>query len=362
MNQYNLRKLEEKDYFHLKKLWFQYFSKDVAENRDTSFNWIWRDNPFKNEGDSYVVMEEDNLIIAYEGIMPYHFSIGGKDVDGYIYQDTMVDPSVRGKGIGTRFISAMLERYKKFSIVVWMNGPSARVFEKCGWKPVSNIPSFVRVYNAIPFATKKLGMIGKPLGLLVNMGLKIVYVLDNIFSTQRANPDYEIEVIDEFDERIDELFKQVRSSYFCISYRGRDLLNWRYAHSNSAGFKNIICTKEAVILSYLVYRTRVDKKTGKTITTIYDYLSNGDEGGAFSFMFRKAMVLIEKDKPDQIEIICTSEVHIPALRKNFFFRGWDNPLSLKYSHTEGIDHAEKFADGRNWFFTYGDGDRLFWDL
>lgn len=287
--------------------------------------------------------------------------------DGYMNNydvafPTMVDPTLRGKGIGTRLISAMLEQYKKFSIVVWMNEPNARVFEKCGWQPVANIPSFVRVYNTVPFVTGKLGNIGKPIGLLLNMGLQLIYMLDHIFFADKANPEYRIEAVKEFDERIDVLFDQIRTSYFCISYRSRELLNWRYAHSNSAGFKKIICTKKDDIAGYLVYKTRADKNSGKLITTIYDYLSNGDEGGAFTCLFRKAMYFIEQDKPDQIEIICTSEAHIPVLKKNLFFRGWDNPDALKYIHTRGIDHAEKFADGRNWFFTYGDGDRLFWDL
>ncbi len=360
MENYTIRKIQKKDIEIIKGLWKLHFGEAAAKKRYYSFNWITEGNPNCTTKDGYFVMEEDDKLIAYEGIMPYPLFLFDKDYDGFIYHDTMVDPSQRGKGIGTKLVKDVIQQNPQVSVAVWMNAPNARVFEKCGWKPVNKLFTFVRGYNAAPFIKTKWNIHNDMLVQIINSILAVLYKLEKVlylFTDSR----YSVTQINKFDDRVNDLFNSVKKEFRCIIFRTKDILNWKYSKINTPKYIKMICTSDDGLEGYIIFRTRKDKD-GKTIATIFDYLCSPKKKKVFAALLEKAILEIEKDKPDSIEILCSNQKLNTVLKRYGFIKHTDNEFALKYINHKSIKKSERLAEGENWFFTHGDGDKVFWDL
>ena len=361
MKKIKIRKIKTEDFQLIKELWELHFGKRGAEKRTISFNLLINDNPLSVLKDGYYVMEEDDKIIAYEGIMPHKMFLAGNDYDGYIYHDTMVDPAHRGRGLGTKLVKAVISKNPLFSIAVWMNAPNARVFEKCGWKPVTGLTTYVRGYNAEPYIKTKSKTVNKLLTTIINSILSSAYKIEKMFYNypdKRLN----LQTVNRFDGAVDKLFHAVKNKFGCITYRTKDVLNWKYANKySSAEYKKIICKVEGELLGYIVYRTRV-VDGGKKLTTVFDYLCSPERIDVFRALLEGAIVEIEKETSDSIEIMCSNKMLTPALKRLGFLGAGKNQYALKYINENMIIKSTFINMADKWHFTHGDGDRLFWEI
>ena len=360
MDNYIIRKLQAKDVKYIKGLWEKHFGSAIAAKRAESFNWILKGNPYSETKDDYFVMEEDGNIIAYCGLMPSKFYLTGKNYTGYIYHDTMVNPNQRGKGIGTKLIEGIIKQNPLFSIAVWMNAPNARVFEKCGWESVNNLPTYVRGYNTAAFVKLKWKSLNKISISILNLFLSAIYKLEKASYFYKKNK-FTIEAIDQFDDRVDSLFYEIKNEYSFITYRTQEILNWKYSQAIAPHYSKLICNQGGKLVGYIVFRTR-DVGEGKIVATLFDYLFSLKNMDVFTALLKNAIIEIEKEKPDSIEILCSNNTLRRVLNRFGFIKHTDNQFALKYINHDSIAGSEQLSNGNNWFFTHGDGDKIFWDL
>jgi hypothetical protein len=45
-----------------------------------------------------------------------------------------------------------------------------------------------------------------------------------------------------------------------------------------------------------------------------------------------------------------------------FVHARENPGALKYIHSGAAGRPAGIGKGGNWFYTFGDGDKVFWDI
>jgi hypothetical protein len=304
-------------------------------------------------------MEDSDGIIAYCGLMPFKFFVCNQDYDGYVYHDSMVDPKYRGRGLGTHIVKCMVDRKKTFSLAVWMNAPNARVFEKCGWKPVRGIHTFVRRHTAKGFNKTPSALVNRTISSVADVVFSAVYLCEKAFwRFGKQGPS--VKAVETFDDRVDSLFDSVKKSFACITYRSHSVLNWCYSNRHFSGYRKFICEDESGLLGYIVFRTkRVEERT---IATIYDYLCSPDRPDVFKRLLRTAIRVIEEEKTDSIEIIGTQESMRAILKRHAFFKGPENRFALKYIHESQLREHIPLSNGSKWHFTHGDGDRLFWEF
>jgi len=359
MEKLSIRKYRQDDYVDFGRLWELQMGETKAKKRALYFKWLIDGNPFSDTKDDYFVIDENDRVFAYNGLMPFKYSILGKDYDGYIYHDTLVDPAKRGQHLGSRLVKEIIEKTKLFSIAVWMNLPNARLYEKCGWKPVDKIFVYYRLYNAAPFIQTKNRLFNRISVKLINIILAIInkYKILVLDSSYR---NLSITDVEQFDDSVDSLFHSVKSEFRYISYRTKEVLNWKYSNKEFSKCSKLTCTEDGELKGYMVYRKKEDDEHKKSKVTIFDFLCAPDRNDVFSALLKRVILDIEKDKVDYIEILCTTQVFKRDLKRLGFLKKKEMPFALKFIHSDYIEDSHHFSKADNWFLTYGDGDNLFW--
>jgi len=357
---FRIRRYRHDDLGAFERFWNAQGGAAFASRRVNAFRRLVEGNPFSATHNDYLVLEIEGRVAAYEGIMPFRFSVSGEDVDGFIYHDTMVDPEMRGRGLGKRFVKSILEACPEFSVAVWMNAPNMRVFERCGWLPVDSLPTYVRGYTIRNMVKTRLPVFNHAAEASVGALAGLLYRLEKSLSDYSFR-GYDVGIVESFDERVDALFHAVRREFPFIAFRTGDVLNWKFMDSPSCRFVRMICSRGTELQGYLVFRVR-DSHDGRRIATVYDFLCPPRRIDVFLALMRRAVIEIERQRPDTLEVLCTDRRFAGALKRLMFVRARDNPGALKYIHAESADPPPGIGRGENWFFTFGDGDRVFWDF
>jgi hypothetical protein len=193
---------------------------------------------------------------------------------------------------------------------------------------------------------------GKALSLLYRMEKRVFDFSGRGFRIERA---------DRFDERIDALFHAVKHEFAFVAHRSGAILNWKFADSSTSRFVRLICTRDDEMLGYLVFRTR-RALDGRKIATIFDFLCSPRDTDLFRALMRRAVIEIEKTGPDTLEVLCTDRRFARVLKTMGFVRARENPGALKYIHAGAAGRPAGIGKGGNWFYTFGDGDKVFWDI
>jgi GNAT superfamily N-acetyltransferase len=355
----NIRRYREEDYEDFVRLWELQMGEDRALQRGSYFKWLIEGNPFSRAHDDYLVVEEDGRVIAYNGFMPFRFSIKGEDYDGNIYHDTLVDPAKRGQHLGSRLVKEMVRRNDRFAIAVWMNLPNARLYEKCGWQSVGKIYVHYRVYDAASFFANPDRWPLRWAVKVINGCLSGIYRLRR-WGGRKVKGSLKIAEIDRFDERVDRLFDNRRRHSVFMACRTHDVLNWKYGHVENSRCTKLICTENDQLMGYIVFRLKSDPEKGRRKATIFDFLCAPDRRDVFSALLQAAVDRIETSRPDYIDILSTDRILNRMLRRHGFWMKKESPFALKTIHAEALASDADVSDANNWFFTYGDGDNLFW--
>ena len=351
-----LRRMHDDDYAYIRKMWIEQFGNVVANKREKCFRHI-NDNPFSDIPYNYYVLEQENKVIGYVGEMPYKFHIFTHDYDGFIFVDNMTDASFRGKGVGTMIVKNALGQSTLFSLGVWMNAPNSRVAERAGLKPVNPIFTYIRGYDFSPLFKTKYAWLNKILTAAANRFFPILYKIEKLTFNSKNN---NISFVDKFDDRIDTLFHDVKKHFNCIAFRTHKSLNWKFAHKESPKFQKLVYTRDKSLLGYLIFIVR--NKNNRKVATIYDFLCSPDKKDIFCALMESAIIEIEKSQPDSIEILCSDKRYKNMLKRYGFLSTRENKYALKYMNDEYIKNSESLRNGYNWFFTYGDGDKVFWEF
>lgn len=356
----HIRRYRQGDLRAFEKFWNAQGGPAFAAGKVRAFLRLVEGNPFSSASDDYLVLEQEGRVAGYEGLMPFRFSISGLPVDGFIYHDTLVDREMRGRGVGRKLVASVLKDHPEFSIAVWMNAPNMKVFEKCGWLPVEDIPTYVRGYSVRNMVNTRFPLINSAVTAAASSLIVLLYRLEKKIADYSCG-DYAIELVGRFDERIDALFHAVKHEFPFIAYRTGEVLNWKFTDGPSCRFSRMVCTRGGEMKGYLVFRTR-DAQDGRRIATIYDFLCSPRETDVFRVLMRQAILEIEKARPDTLEMLCTGKRFARMLKRMGFVRARENPGALKFVHAESNGIPEGIGNGGSWFYTFGDGDKVFWDF
>ena len=191
-----------------------------------------------------------------------------------------------------------------------MDQEQGRLYEKCGWKAVEDLPTLVRGYNVSKFIHTGNKVIDKLLTSIMNKLISTIYMIEKMvwcLSKSRLS----IEEIELFDDRITDFFHSVKNHYPYIAHRTKDVLNWKYSHSPFTEYFKVICTKDSEVIGYMVSRTK-KMKDGRSFGTIIDFLCAPAREDIFTALLRSSILKMEKENVDYIDILMT----VKSYKKN----------------------------------------------
>lgn len=353
-----IRRYEEKDISSVVELWNYHFTQSDIRKRKFIFQWVINKNPSKGKAGPYYLVTDGDCVIGYNGLMPHEFILHGEKVEGCIYHDTLIHPEKRGKGIGSTLVRTMMRENKQFSIAVWTNAANLRVYTKSGWTRVGGCRPRMRYYDLIRKHTNRSSIWGKLYLSPVSWLLKLFYNTIDLFMNCLMH-NLNVEEIQRFDQRIDDLFLSAKKSFKFIGYRDSKTLNWKYCEHPFHRYQKLIVSEDGEIRGYIILRIHDagnDRKQG----LIVDFLCEPQRIDVFRKLLLAVIHSFSTSKVSSIHILNTSPAFDRALGCLGFIKAKENEGALMVFNHEKNAELSELIDAKNWFFTFGDGDRDFW--
>jgi hypothetical protein len=175
------------------------------------------------------------------------------------------------------------------------------------------------------------------------------------FGKHTPVPGIDVFRLENFDSRIDDLWRRASREHSVIAVRDSAYLNWRFNARPDATYVCLAAGNGEKILGYLVYR--IVEQDGARWAYIVDFLTEGDPAATFTPLVARAEELMIRDGAKAIVCFMAKAPFRQALRRAGFYPS----VFGRRSYMTGAVISENirlhpFAEVQKWFATMADGD------
>jgi hypothetical protein len=178
---------------------------------------------------------------------------------------------------------------------------------------------------------------------------------------KRKSKAFEVLEISNFDNRINDFWKEVSEYFTIIVERKREYLNWRYFKRPNLTFKVLLAEKEGRILGYLVYSFAEGKGA------IIDFLFYPSRHDVFKRLIYTSVNQLKKQNVNMIQCwLFDNKEYFDKIEKGLRDEGFKTFQKInKYLVDVEIYSPNKISldlvkNPKKWFLTLGDTDGIFW--
>jgi len=353
-----LRRYEKPDLDNVGALMMTHFDVADVPKRKLIFDWIACNNPAAPGEKCYLIIEDQEKIIAFEGRMPVDIMFNGNKERGYFFHDTLVHPEYRKKGMGLALVNDMKSTWEKetdtFAVGVWMNQFTHEILKRRGYFEL-NADYYLKPIN-FDSAIGKIVKI-KPLTKILSgfvQGLNGVY---DYFTSIRKYPGISISRILRFDSRFDELAEEISKKFSLIVIRHSRYLNWKYVDRPFAEYSIFSVERNGRLAGYIVL---LPKKIGDiNVGIIVDILADPEDFQIIASLCRSSVSFFKQQKADFIVCVLTNRNFSSIFRRHLFFKR-RKTAPVMIANLQKHDSQETIKNISNWFLACGDSDGFVW--
>lgn len=209
------------------------------------------------------VAEMDGKPLGFYGNIPVRIKLGDRITTGAQAVDAMIAPEARRLGL---FVKLNLETYAEMdrdSLVLDYALPNpaseAGFVKRLGWRQVGHIPRYIKILDEhrLPRSIRHAGV----KGLIFRAYLTAVKVNGRLSRastnhTSQDHPNLQIRMRSDFDERIDDLWRQAGSGFQIAVKRDQVYLNWRYVENPQDVYRIVFAERGAELAGIAVLSLR----------------------------------------------------------------------------------------------------------
>jgi hypothetical protein len=266
----------------------------------------------------------------------------------------MVLKSCRDKGIGP-IIMMKAKEDLPFSLSLGQTNEMRSILFSLGWQQVA--PLQVYVFPLRPGKMLK-GKMNPLLAKTAGAGLQLLAYTKNQ-KTRSKLLDLDVNEIDQFSERHDELWEEVKSDYKCAVVRDASYLNWKYIDQPGQTFRRFEMKQGSKVVGTAVLMFR---DTGPHTPYKYRRAFIVDLVTAISDL-KMVLSLLEAIRIEVIKLdydsitfeIINKDIE-KALKQFGFLKRDPGRYFLIYSSDTDENEKKNILDADNWFVTKGDSD------
>jgi hypothetical protein len=231
------------------------------EKRDIQyFDWRYLGRPNKAKPIIVWAESEKSDRIGALSVIPHHFSVDNASYCFGVLGDISISKLWRGKGIAKQMFKYLseLEEIKHLGIcLVLPNEQASHPLESANWKTVSKLQRYVQVIDATKIISekKRRTFYSTPIACIVNFFLK----MHSLNISLRGADRYRGVLVEEFDERFDELWEKVKQHHIIIGFRTKEYLTWRYLKHPSKYHHIFTLIENAKLIGYVVFHIEDNK-------------------------------------------------------------------------------------------------------
>lgn len=353
-----LRKYQLSDLDKIEDLMRSHFDNGNVPKRKLIFDWIASHDPAAGDETCYLVIEDRDKIVAYEGRMPVDLMINGEKEKGYFFHDTLVHPEYRKKGLGLTLVSQLKSTWENathtFAIGVWMNQFTYEILKRRGYHELS-APYFVKPLNFGPCLKKVVS--NKFLARPITSSVKCLSDAYDYCLFSPRYPDISISQISRFDRRFDDFADRISPKFNLIVVRHSRYLNWKYVDRPFSNYAIFASEKDNELVGYIVLL--LTEMGDIRVGVIVDILADPHDSRTISCLCQLAIKYFKGKNADFIVCVLTNKQFIGIFKRHLFVkRRKTAPVMVANLHKH---HAQDLLkDISNWFLTCGDSDGFSW--
>lgn len=332
-------------------------------------HWKWKflENPTNKDVFPHIVAEDDGRIIGVTHGMLFRIKIGDGTYLCAKPADLVIHPDYQGRGIFSRMDKLRLSTFESLGshfFYALTSNPIIinRQIEKTRSLFPHPIKALIKIEDVNKYFKYDNRERSKWKRLYLKMGLYILITLNklaNIKLKPSKRNDVTVVEVSRFDERIDNFYDKVKSSYNFIVEKSHVYMNWRYCDKRGGDFKVWVAEVNEEILGYLVLRiNNIDEDN--PIGYIMDVLAvEGREDIIENFIqFSRDYFKTRRVNAIHIQVV-GGHIYERIFNKYGFIDTMVKPY-LRYGHANIGEDLEKFrgSSASMLHYPYGEGDTI----
>lgn len=369
-----LASLDEKS-AHLKFIETAYAEEGHVLQQKMLKRWTWQycDNPCidqeKNDLNVVIAIRGDQ-IVGQACLTPVKLKIEDQFYTAFWGGDTIVLPVCRGQGVAKKIMQGQID-HAKFMIGIRAHPITFKIARKLGYKTLDPVPIYRRVvrfdnyifFHHLMRATKSKPVInrlvktlwdGFRFDKLIGTVTSVILGARNLIERQpKKESRTDIQEIQHFDDKIDQLWLSTNHQYDVIVKRDKEFLNWRYSWHTTLNYRKFIATRDGEVKGYIVLRKQEPGE--RNFGIIVDLYASRYDQQTIVDLLRHALYFFAKDV---VAIVCAISIkEFQSALSNFGFMKMESAFPIFCC--ENLSVADKLIALKDkCFFTKGDHD---WD-
>lgn len=345
----HVRRLRSEDHSALRHFQATTFGSDAAQLDSTRHAWLFDDNPrVSASGPQFWIFEKNGEIAGQQAGIPFELTVDGKQHAASWAIDLRVRPEYRMRGVGA-VLSEVYVKENDLTVAFGLTVDSYRAFQRAGWTDLGLVPVFVRPLRLVKMVEQRPTLRGAK--RLCAVALQPLLAAGNAVN-RVFRRGYGFERIDQFDERVESIWKSASTSYQILSTRNFESLQWRFDHPFVRDkYERFYLTRRGLPSGYAVLRST--DVHGVAAGEIVDFLVVPSELRALL-----AFCIEHFRRTEAAAVYCraTPRMMGPAAATGFLRRGSTVRLMVRIDPRSSVNRAAA-ADISNWFVTTADSDR-----
>lgn len=327
------------------------FGAATPQTDESHFDWLFEQNPGRREDEpAFWICKRREEIIGQQGAIRFDLKVGHDHYAAAWIVDLMVDPTWRILGVGPALIEACAAS-SQVTCAVRISDAAYKGFLRAGWIDLGTLSTYLRPLD-LAGTVRALTPFGRAAAVAAAAAAPLLKGLDLAHRLRAFGRGPRIEAISRFDERVDQLWKEVSQYYPILSRRDRGALQWRFDMSPARDhYRRLYLNSGGELKGYLVWRTVI--VNGERVAFVVDYLC------APRFVAHLFSVCAsEAAREKHVAVVCrTLNASIGArLRMRGFIHHRSGTRIMVRPVHERKDLTETLARRENWFVTAADSD------
>jgi hypothetical protein len=253
---------------------------------------FWRWKYLKPPFGSYVyVLDLDGKVLGIAHLLFLKIKLGSLIVTGQYSDDDAIHPDYRGKGLYNMFSGVRQTTPAKVSYWISSNPINIRRAQRKGRRQLPFINSkMLRIKDiGLYLRENKMDSTKAQLGLTF---LKTINVISNRFNQRNSVTRFQIEDVEEFDQRIDLFLEKIHENIKMMIFKDRGFLNWRYCDQDAGEIIVRQIVHENKILGYLALELKENK--GHLEGYVLDLQALPDRPDAAEALFKELCLISDR--------------------------------------------------------------------
>lgn len=338
----------EKDENFILDFWKNNFSSWPEEK----YRWFYKKNPY-GRAECWVAKRLDsNMVVGSTAVFPRRFLLKGKYVMGGITGDFGMDKNHRILGPALKLQKSTILSKEESHIDFlygYPNDLSEPVQRRAGFKIIGNTYRMVRVLRYHNYINRYID--SEVIAKLFSKPIDFIMSFFSKESRYRRYKDFNIELLEAFDRRFDQLWDRASDYYSFIGERTSKFLNWRFTRCPYRDHRIFVMSKKdkAEITGYIVYHI---SKNNVNIADLFVMDIEKNMDGLIS----QFISFVRKKGIETISIIYLGNSNLVNKLREYNFSIRDSHRKIVAYVDPDSPFAKDLYDRENWYLMEGDND------